>query len=70
MQNVDIDAKFGSLWDFFKLGVVSTPFMLKQYLTDCFAKSALPFEIVDVFAIPDYTRIFNKNAVGMVEKYE
>jgi hypothetical protein len=50
--------------------VISTPFMLKQYLTDCFAKSALPFEIIDVFAIPNYTDIFNPKVVGSVEKYE
>jgi hypothetical protein len=54
----DIDAKFGKLWTHFRNGMVLTPQDMKDVLEDCFGNKSLPFDTVDLFAIPNFQTLF------------
>lgn len=65
---LDIDAKFGKLWVYFRKGLVTCPKVLREYLAECFGKKDLPFELVEHFVIPNFSS-FLSQWIDPFEKY-
>lgn len=64
---IDIDGKFGKLWNYFKVGAIKSPAALRKCLFDCFGKKGLPFEFVEKFVIPNFSQLM-ANSIDTFEK--
>lgn len=50
----DIDGKFARIWVKIRNESITTPSQFKKILEELFQDSKLPFEMIDVIALPDY----------------
>lgn len=51
----DIDGKFGMLWQHIKGKTIITPQEYAKSLNECYSRGLLPFELLDVYVLPDFT---------------